>query len=91
MAQVRQPFSDQNGLEGQAQGGRKPPVDEMGVAELRQELAKSRNTIYQLRKNQEQFKRQRRDGWQRNGRWQDQQAPEQQGPKKGFTVPACLA
>ena len=70
-----------------AQGGRKGPVEEMGLAELRQELAKSHNTICQLRKNQEPFKRQRRDGWQRNGRWQDQQAPEQQGPKKGVNVP----
>ena len=32
MAQVRQPFSDRNGREGQTHGGRKPPVDEMGVA-----------------------------------------------------------
>ena len=59
----------------------------MGVAELRQELAESRNTIYQLSKSQEPFKRQRRDGWQRGGRRQDQQATEHQGPKKGVTVP----
>ena len=86
MAQARQPFTDRNGREGPAQGGGKGPVEEMGLAELRQELAESRNTIYQLRKNQEPFKRQRRDGWQRNGRGQDQQATEQQGPKKGVTV-----
>ena len=58
----------------------------MGLAELRQELAESSNTIYQLRKNQEPFKRQRRDGWQRNGKGHDQKATEQQGPKKGITV-----
>ena len=51
MAQARQPFSYRNGREGPAQGGRKPSVDEMGLAELRQEVAESRNTILQLRKN----------------------------------------
>ena len=65
----------------------KGPVGEMGVAELRQELAESSNTIYQLRKNQEPLKRQRRCWWQRNGRGQDQLATEQQGPKKGATIP----
>ena len=59
----------------------------MGVAELCKELAESRNTIYLLRKNQEPFKRQRRYGWQQNGRGQDQQDTEHQGPKKGVTVP----
>ena len=41
MAQVRQPLSDQNGRERQAHCGLKPPVDEMGVAELRQEVAEN--------------------------------------------------
>ena len=58
MAQAMQPFADRNGREGPAKGGRKGPVEEMGVAEMRQELAESHNTIYQLRKNQEPFKRQ---------------------------------
>ena len=40
-----------------------------------------------MRKNQEPFKRQQRDGWQRDGRWQDQQASTQQEPKKGVAVP----
>ena len=57
MAQVRQPFSNRNGREGQANGGRRLPVDEMGMAELRQEVAESRDTIYQLRKYQEPTKR----------------------------------
>ena len=57
MAQVRQALADQNGRGGQAQGGRKGPVEDMGVAEMHQELAEARNTIYQLRKNQEPFKR----------------------------------
>ena len=86
MAQVRQPVSDRNGREGQAQGGRKPPVDEKGVAELRQELAESRNTIYQLRTNQETLKRQRRDGWQGGWSGQDHQSTEQPGPKNGVHV-----
>ena len=76
MTQARQPLTDRNEREGQAQGGCKGPVEEMGVAELRQELAESSNTIYQLRKNQEPFRRQQRDGWQRNWRGQDQQAAE---------------
>ena len=71
MAQARLPLADRNGREGQAHGRRKGPVEEVGLMELPQELAESRNTIYQLRKNQEPFKRQRHDGWQRNGRGQD--------------------
>ena len=50
------------------EGGRKQSVDEMGLAELRQELAESRNTTHQLRKNKEPFKWRQRYGWQRNGR-----------------------
>ena len=47
MAQVRQPFSDRNGREGQAYSGHtgRQEVDEMSVAELRQEVPESRNTI----------------------------------------------
>ena len=48
----------------------------MGVAELRQKVAENRNTIYQLRKNQEPLKRQRRDGWQGGRRGQDHQSTE---------------
>ena len=59
MAQARQPFTDRNGREGPGQEGSKATVDGMGVAELCQELAESRNTIYQLRNNMKQFKRQR--------------------------------
>ena len=55
MAQARQPFSNLNGRECPAQGGRVPSVDEMGVADLRQEVAESSNTIYQLCKNAEPF------------------------------------
>ena len=71
MAQARQPFTYRNGREGPSHGGHKGPVEEVGLVELRQELAESHNTIYQLCKP---FKRQRRDGWQRNGRRQDQLA-----------------
>ena len=86
MAEVRQPFSNRNGREGQAQGGRKPLVDEMGAAELRQELSESSNTNYQLQKNQESHKRQRRDGWQGGRSGQDHQSTEQPGPKNGVHV-----
>ena len=51
------------------------------MAELRQEVAENRNTIFQLRKNQEPLKRQRRDGWQGGRRGQDHQSTEQPGPK----------
>ena len=67
MAQARRPLSYRNGREGPGQGGRKASVVEMGVAELRQELVESRNTIYRLRKNAEPFKRQER-GCERVGR-----------------------
>ena len=66
-------------------------LDEMGLAELRQELAESRNAIYQLRKNAEPYTRQRQEGWQGNRRRQDQQPTEQPGPKKGVTVPEGAA
>ena len=87
LAQVRQPFSNRNGREGPVQGGRKAALEEMGVVELRQELAEASNTIFQLRKNAEPNKRQRREGWQGGRRSQDQPSTEQQGPKKGVHVP----
>ena len=67
-------------------GGRRSPVYEMGVAELRQEVSESRNTIYHLRKNQEPFKRQRREGVQGGRRGQDHQPIEQPGSKTGVYV-----
>jgi hypothetical protein len=59
----------------------------MGVA--RQELAEASNTIAQLRKNQEPYKLQLRDEWQKSGRWQDQNGPDRQGrhsPGGGWKV-----
>ena len=69
-----------------------PKVDErhpyeMGFAELRQVVAESRNTIFQLRKKADLFKRQQREGWQGKRRGQEQQPTKHQGPKKGVTVP----
>ena len=90
MAQARQPFSYLNGRKGQAYSGRSPPVDEMSVAELRQEVSESRNTIYQLRKNMEPNKRQRQRNWQGGRRGQDPQSTEQPGPK-GVRVPEWTA
>ena len=83
MAQARQPFSDRNGREGQAYSVRRPDVDDMSVtvAKLRQEVSESRNTIYQLRKNMEQNKRQRQSNWQGGRRGHDPQSTKQQGPK----------
>ena len=63
MAQVRQPLSDRNGRDGQAYRGREH-VEDMSVAELRQEVSENRNTIYQLRKSAEPNKRQRQSNWQ---------------------------
>ena len=63
----------------------------MGMAELRQEVAVSRNTIYQLRKNQEPTKRKRRDGWQGGLRGQDLQSTEEPGPKPGVHAPKGVA
>ena len=87
MAQARQPFANRNGREGTQPETRKRPVEDMGVAEMRQELVETRNTIVQLRKNPEPFKRQRRDGWQRNNCWQDQQGTDQKGSCKSVIVP----
>ena len=61
------------------------------MAELRQEVAESRNTIYQLRKNREPTKRQRRNGWQGGRRGQNHQSTEQPGPKTGVRVPEGAA
>ena len=67
--------------------GRKGPVEEMGVAEMRQELAEARDTIIQLCKIQEPNKRQRRDEWQRSNRWKDRQGSDQQGLRTSVAVP----
>ena len=72
LAQVRQPFSDKNGRDGQGYGGRKH-VDDMSQAELRQEVSESRNTIYQMRKGAEPIKRQRQNNWQAGQCVQDPQ------------------
>ena len=82
MEQARYPFSDWNGREGQAYSGRRPDVDDMSVAELR-------NRIYQLRKNMEQNKRQGQSNWHGGRRGQDPQPTEQPGPK-GVRVPKGL-
>ena len=55
IVQARQPLADKNGREGSPQGARKGPVEDVGVAEMRQELSEARNTIAQLSKNQEPF------------------------------------
>ena len=57
------------------------------MAELRQELADAHNTIFQLRKNAEPYKRQRREGRQGGRRGQGQQSTKQPGPKKEVQVP----
>ena len=64
MAQVRQPFSNRNGREPR---GRKH-VDDMNIAELRQEVCEGRNTIQQMQKSAEPYKRQRQNNWQLEGR-----------------------
>ena len=53
MAQVRQPFSNRDGQE---QKGRKH-VDDMNIAELRQEVCEGGNTIQQMQKSAEPYKR----------------------------------
>ena len=57
------------------------------MAELRQEVSESRNTIYQLRKNMEPSKRHRQGNWQGEKRMQEHQLTEQSGPKAGVRVP----
>jgi hypothetical protein len=90
MAQVRQPLSDRNGREGQASGGHKH-VDDMNVAELRQEVFEIHNMIYQLRKNAEPSKQQRQSNWQGGRRGPDPQHAEHPGPKGGVRVPEGAA
>ena len=63
----------------------------MNVGKLRQEVSESRNTIYQLRKNAEQNKRQRQSNWHGGRRGQDLQQAEQPGPKTGVRVPEGAA
>jgi hypothetical protein len=88
LAQTRQPFADKNGRDGAAPAVRKDTIDNTEVVTLRQELAESRNTIAQLRRNQEPSKRQQRDGlgWNRPG-WQEQKTQEQPPPRRNVTVP----
>ena len=82
MAQVRQPFSNRNGQE--PKGSKH--VDDMNIAELRQEVCEGRNTIQQMQKSAEPYMRQRQNNWQgRHG--MDQQVSAQPGPKTGVHVP----
>ena len=62
MAQTRQPLTDKYGRYGAVHNGRKGNGDELGFAEMKQELAEARNTIAQLRKNQAPDERQSREG-----------------------------
>ena len=86
IAQVRQPFSDRNGRDGQGYGGRKH-VDDMNMAELRQEVSENSNTINQLQRSTEQSKQQRQNNWKVWRRGQDPQQTEQPAPKTGVQVP----
>ena len=63
LAQVRQPLSDKNGLDGQGYSGHKH-VDNMSLERLHQEVLENSNTIYQLRKGAELNKSQRLSNWQ---------------------------
>ena len=84
MAQVRQPFSNRNGQEPR---GRKH-VDDMNIIELRQECSESRNTIQQMQRNAEPYKRQRQNNWQARRGTDQQPAPTAQpAPKTGVHVP----
>ena len=82
MAQVRQPFSNRNGQEPK---GRKH-ADDLNIAELRQEVCEGRNTIQQMQKSAEPYKRQRQNNCQ-GRRGMDQQVSAQPGPKTGVHVP----
>ena len=81
MAQVRQPFSNQNGQE--PRGSKH--VNDMNIAELRQEVCEGWNTIQQMQKSAEPYKRRRQNNWQ-GRRGMDQQASAQLGPKTGVHV-----
>ncbi len=59
MAQTRQPLTNKNGGDGTAQDGRKGNGEEMGYAQMKQELAEESNTVAHLRKSLAQYKRQR--------------------------------
>ena len=66
-------------------------MDDMNVAELRQEVSENHNTIYKLRKNTEPNKRQQQSNWQGGRRGLDPQQAEQPGPKAGVRVPEGVA
>ena len=84
MAQVRQPFSNRNGQEPR---GRKH-VDDMNVTEIRQECSENRNTIQQMQRSAEPYKRQRQNNWQSRRGTDQQLAPTAQpAPKTGVHVP----
>ena len=84
MAQVRQPFSNRNGQEPR---GRKN-IDDMNVNELRQECYENRNTIQQMKRTAEPYKRQRQNNWQGRRGADQQPAPNSQpGTKPGVHVP----
>ncbi len=89
MAPTRQPLADRNGRDGATQDGRRGNIDEMSGAQAQQKLAEARNIIAQLRKYQEPFKRQRREGWSnRRGNGNDSHGHEQQRARRNVTVPA---
>ena len=85
MAEVRQPFSNRNGQEPR---GRKN-IDDMNVNELRQECYENRNTIQQMQRNAEPYKRQRQGNWTgRRGTTDQQPAPNSQPvTRPGVHVP----
>ena len=90
MARTRQQFSYRNGRDGAAQDGQRGDIDEMSGAQAKQELAEARNTIAQFRKNQEPFKRQRREGYNNYRREQENNSygQDQQGAaRKNVTGP----
>ncbi len=76
MAQAWQPFADKNKWKVQSQSARRGNSEEMGMADLCQELAVACNTLAHLRKNQGQYKLQWRDNWQKGKQWQDQSGPD---------------
>jgi hypothetical protein len=63
MVQARQPLADRNRREPPGLAGRKGAEEDLGIAELLQELATARNTIAQSRKKQGPYKQERQDGW----------------------------
>ena len=85
MAQVRQPFTSRNGQEPRARRN----IDDMSVDQLRQECYENRNTIQQMQKTAEPYKRQRQGNWQgRRGATDQQPAPNSHtAAKPGVHVP----